>query len=87
MILGLSISPVWAVEGGLPAVEARVVALEAALDAATGTVGQLQANLDAANAEIDQFQSRVSDVEGTLTCVSYDIVDSSLIFRGCNVHV
>ena len=87
VILGLSISPVWAVEGGLPELEARVAVLEAALDAATGTVGQLQADLDAANAEINQLQSRVADVEGKLTCVSYDVVDSNLIFRGCNVHV
>lgn len=88
--------------GGLPGVEARVAALEAALSTADGAIGQLQTDLTAATAQIGEMQAqidvlsavdvsalenRVSIVEETLTCVTYDTTTMDLIFVGCNVHV
>lgn len=48
----------------------------------------LQAQIDILNAiDVGAIDGRVSNIEETLTCVTYDVVTRDLIFVGCNVHV
>lgn len=64
-------------------------AADVALDTAHMSAdANLQAQIDVLSAvDVGALDNRVSDVEETLTCVTYDVVAKDLIFVGCNVHV
>ena len=71
---------------------AEVAARQAGDSAVTAALmsadAALQAQIDTLNAiDVGAIDGRLSNVEETLTCVTYDVVAKDLIFVGCNVHV
>ncbi|KPK48810.1 MAG: hypothetical protein AMS22_14705 [Thiotrichales bacterium SG8_50] len=71
---------------------AEVAAREAGDSAITAAFmsadAALQAQIDILNTiDVGAIDGRLSNVEETLTCVTYDVVAKDLIFVGCNVHV
>jgi hypothetical protein len=63
-------------------------AAQSTADQALSAAVEANVRIDELSAvDITELENRVSDVEETLTCVSFDSITMDLIFVGCNVHV
>jgi len=63
-------------------------AAQSTADQALSAAAEANVRIDELSAvDVTELENRVSDVEETLTCVSFDSITMDFILVGCNVHV